>query len=95
MVTEITAVVNAGHLSCQNGAYAPLSFIIVLRDAVEGRIEWGNGYGQDKLIVPSQNWSIAEELLLENKMLYKVLGRDLTWQNAQAESVRKRLNLTT
>lgn len=91
MVTEITAVVNAGHLSCQNGATAPLSFLCDLAKACDISISWGRNYGEDMIQVNKSDWLTVEQLLIENKMLYKVSGKHDTWQNVQSPTVAELL----
>lgn len=67
----IKVFVNAGHGSVDNGARFPGTVFRELAAAIGTEPEWGAHYGDDFLMVRSEDWQIAEELLVEAKMLYR------------------------
>lgn len=91
----VNVVVHAGHLSLDNGAHAPLSFLAELARLLNTSVNWGIHYGFDSIEVPATEWPIVKELLTENKMLYKVKGLNEDWTNIQSDTVRERLSLLT
>lgn len=83
--------VHTGYLSADNGAYAPLTQFSDLATLLGAEKYWGNQYGQDSLEVPEELVPMAQELLNEAKMLYRLEGDQCIWRNVQSETVRKRL----
>lgn len=90
---SVDVVVHAGHLSLDNGAQAPLSFLAGLARLLNTSVNWGIHYGFDSIEVPVNEWPVVKELLTENKMLYKVKGVNEEWTNIQSDAVRERLSL--
>jgi len=89
--TEVTLTIHGGHLSLDNGAYAPWTYFNDLAKAVGADVDYGNYYGDDRITIDASELPIVEELLRDNKMLYKVEGRDSAWVNVCTEHVANRL----
>jgi len=84
-------IIHAGHLSLDNGAVGPLSFLFDLARALQVPVHSGRCYGEDMLDIPEADWPTTQELLVEARMLYKVEGVHRTWQNVQTDDVRSRI----
>lgn len=93
-VDALRVIVNAGALSADNGANGPLSLFFELAKALGTEPEVGEGYGRDCLLVPVSDWSTAQAMLDESKLLYRLAGADQPWQNVRNDAVRQRLNPT-
>ena len=91
MDAAVTLTVHGGHLSLDNGAYAPWTYFNDLAKAVGVSPDYGNYYGDDRITVDASELPLVEELLRDNKMLYKVEGRDAMWVNVCTEHVANRL----
>lgn len=90
-VPVVRVVVNAGHLSADNGAYAPLSTFFDISKMLGIAPEMGDTYGQDCLLVPESDWPTVEAMLREAKLVYRLAGPGQSWQNVQCDVVRRRL----
>lgn len=73
--------INAGHLAVDNGSIAPLSALFALGDILDQKVISGEYYGQDFLIVPEdpEIRTIAEELMTERKLIWKVVDELPYW----------------
>lgn len=81
--------VHSGFLSVDNGAHAPLSLFSDLAKLTGLDPLWGVHYYDDVLQVPLEQWPVIQELLVESKLLYRLQGVDLQWQNVQSDKVRQ------
>lgn len=86
-------LIHAGHLSLDNGAYAPLTTYFNLAKAIGVEADSGSYYGEDALEIDDKDWPVVEELLVESKMLYQVQGIHTTWQNVLTDHVRQKLRM--
>lgn len=80
--------IHTGYMSVDNGAISPVSFYFELAKAIGVHALTGNTYGNDAIEVTEEEWPIVEELLIENKMLYKIRGTHNVWQNVQTDKIR-------
>lgn len=94
-VEALRVVVNTGLLSVDNGARSPLTQFFDFAKALGTAPEVGEGYGRDCLLVPVSDWSTAQAMLDDSKMLYRFAGPGQAWQNVHNDAVRQRLNPTT
>lgn len=83
--------IHTGHLSLDNGATGPINKYFDLARAVGVEPDQGDYYGSDSLEIADVDWPIVKELLEDSKMLYRIHGVDLSWQNVQTDAVRARL----
>ena len=88
--------IHTGALSRDNGAYSPGSWFFSFAAMLGLSASTGHYYGDDYLEIPAEDWPVAEQLLIEAKMLYCIcerIGQLREWQNAQSPKVRKLLGL--
>jgi hypothetical protein len=85
--------IHAGHLSLDNGAYAPLTTYFNLAKAIGVEADSGSHYGDDALEIDDKDWPVVESMLVESKMLYKVDGVHSAWQNVHTDRVRQVLRM--
>lgn len=91
LVPVVRVVINAGHLSVDNGATAPMSVFFDLKKLLNTEAEMGDTYGQDCLLVPESDWPTVEAMLIDAKLVYRLAGPGQPWQNVREASVRARL----
>lgn len=84
-------LIHTGHASVDNGAHYPLARFSELAAAVGVDPTWGQFYGDDRLTVPDHELQVVEQLLIEQNLLYKVVGRDAQWQNVRNPDVLRQL----
>lgn len=86
-----TINIHCGHMSVDNGAVFPVSVMFDLAKACDGELRLGQHYGHDMLDVSEEHLPLVEELLIESRMLYRVVGTHDSWQNIQTPKVRDHL----
>lgn len=92
MTNPVCVTIHAGHLSLDNGAFAPLTQLVGLAALLNVPVQYGQFYGDDRLEVPEEDWPVAKALLEEAKMLYSLPGDTPGhWRNVQSDYVRNRL----
>lgn len=74
-------IIHTGHLSVDNGAVGPLTQYFDLARLLGIPANPGAHYGDDELDIPDESWPIAESLLQEAKLVYRVPGQHDVWQN--------------
>lgn len=85
----VKVYIHTGGLSFENGAVAPLQVYHDLAKALGVYADHGAHYGDDSLEIPEEDWPIAQQLLIEARMLYRVHTVHDTWQNVLTEEVRQ------
>lgn len=83
--------IHTGHLSFNNGAVAPLGKYFELARLIGVSATTGAFYGDDALCVSDEDWPTVKELLVEERLLYRVDGEHSIWQNVKTSEVKKAL----
>lgn len=92
---------HSGHLSVENGAHAPLSFLFELPKITDypSYVVSGEHYYDDAIDIDERDWPAIEGILIEAKMLYKLdpgFGFNahlIPWLNVQTDTVRRKLRI--
>lgn len=92
-MNTVQVVIHTGHLSVDNGARFPLTHFATLAKLLDVPAEYGEYYGSDMLQIADSDWPVAQELLVEHNMLFKVEGVHSVWQNVKTAQVADRLGL--
>ena len=88
--------IHTGHLSVDNGAKNPLSYYAEIAALLGVDKHYGRYYGDDHLEIPHSDWAVVQQLLEENKMLYRIVprvGHWNAWENVCTERVAGQLNV--
>lgn len=80
---------NMGALSDENGAYAPGRVFVELAKELGTTPEYGSHWGQDSLEISERDWPVAKQRLEEARMVYRVEGIHVQWQNVLAADARR------
>ncbi|MCC5610741.1 hypothetical protein LC612_29350 [Nostoc sp. CHAB 5834] len=79
--------IHTGHLSVSNGAVFPLSQYFDFAKLLGQAPITGEYYGDDAIDIPDADWPVAEQILLESKMLYRP-SQEPDWRNLRQDLKR-------